>query len=381
MQADVMSTKRRINYVGWLGYKNLGDEALYKVIQEIFSSYRLVPVEIGDGDHSIFSPITLIGGSTGIPEWYEWLRPTRYNYVFGAGVKDPVFFGYNYIFREQMKVKIMFDKLSIFRYIGVRGNISKALLLKCGIDSEVIGDPCLSLRPTDLKKKDEARIAISVGSDGILWGMDEGRLFHEIAKVCRELKREGYEPILVPFWEKNVLPVKKLASEEKIDYFDDWFNIKSTLNLIASSKIFIGQKMHSLVFSAAAGTPFISLEYQPKCYDFTQSVGFEKYNVKTDVASEERIMNLCADLLENYEEMERKLTTNVEKYRRKQKSFALSITQDIESLPEHFWNVPSIQRRVRNNIFWKADTVLHGKTKLWYAWNRLFFKHGMRHLT
>jgi hypothetical protein len=376
-----VTSKRRINYVGWLGYKNLGDEALYEVISQLLNSYQLLPSRSSYEDHSIFSPVTIIGGSTGIPEWFENFRPTTYNYIFGAGVKDPTFVGYDYIFNDHKKVRVMFEKLKAFRYIGVRGNFSKALLLRRGIRSEVVGDPCLSLKPTIPHKKNETKIAISIGSDGILWGMDERLLFHEIAKVCRNLKRDGFEPILIPFWENNVMAVENLAKQEKVDFFSDWFNVESTLNLIANSFLFIGQKLHSLVFSAAAGTPFISLEYQPKCYDFTQSVGFENYSIRTDIASEERIMTLVASLIGKYDEMRTVLKENVDFYRSKQKTFAYSILQDMDTLPEHLWHRPSFQRRTRNAIFWKAEASLRRRTPLWYVFNRLLFKNLMRFMT
>jgi len=118
------------------------------------------------------------------------LRPTTYSYVFGAGVKDPVFYGYNDIFRDRWKVKVMMEKLRMFRLIGVRGNISQSLLAKWGIHSEVIGDPCLSLRISNPSKKSDRKIAISLGSDGILWGMNEERVFREVAKVCRSLRKK-----------------------------------------------------------------------------------------------------------------------------------------------------------------------------------------------
>jgi hypothetical protein len=375
--------KKRLNYVGWLGHGNLGDESLWKVIQDTFSPYQLVPwpVETGRQDHSLVSPVTVIGGSTGIPEWFENLRPTKFNYVFGAGVKDPAFYGYDCIFRERMKVAVMMDKLRTFRYIGVRGNISKALLAKQGIDSEVIGDPCLYLRPQDPGKKEEEKIGINLGSDGILWGMNEERIFDEIAKVCRNLKKEGYEPVLIPFWKKNVVRLRRLAVEEDIDFFDDWPDIQSTLSLIAKCKIFIGTKLHSLAFSAAADTPFIGLEYQPKCYDFAQSVAFERYTLRTDGVTEGKVMKLFTDLLENYEQMKKELAARVDTYRIKQRQFAARIVQDIESLPENCWQISHAQTRIRNEAFWRADRMFHGKTRLWYAWNRLFFRHFMLYMT
>jgi hypothetical protein len=375
--------KKKLNYLGWLGHGNLGDESLWNVIQDALSSYQLVPspIETDWQDHSNISPVTIIGGSTGIPDWFEDFRPTKFNYVFGAGVKDPAFYGYNYLFQDRMKVAVMMAKLRTFRYIGVRGNISRALLAKQGIDSEVIGDPCLSLRPQDLGKRKEGKIGISLGSDGIMWGMNEERVFDEIAMVCRNLKKEGYELFLIPFWKENVVRLRRFAIEEGMEFFGDWRNIQSTLNLIAKCKIFIGQKLHALAFSAATETPFIGLEYQPKCYDFAQSVGFERYTLRTDAVTEGKVMKLFTDLLENYEQMKKQLEAKVEIYRIKQRQFAACIDQDIKSLPENCWKIPHTQTRIRNKVFWEVDQMLHSKTRLWYAWNRLFFLRFMRYMT
>ena len=85
------------------------------------------------------------------------MRPTKYSYVFGAGVLDPVFHG---PFSPELIDRF---KLINFRLISVRGNISKALLRDWGIDSEVIGDPCLSLKPTKVLEKCNNRIAINFG--------------------------------------------------------------------------------------------------------------------------------------------------------------------------------------------------------------------------
>ncbi len=207
------------------------------------------------------------------------------------------------------------------------------MLAKWGIKSEVIGDVSFSLHPSRSIKRVDNKIAIAVGSDGILWGMNEERLLVEVAKVCRNLRREGYDLVLIPFWEKNVQRLKKFSDEEGISLFDDWFDIQSTLDLIASCKIVVGEKLHSLGLSAAAGTPFIALEYQPKCRELAQSVGFEKYIVRTDNASEERIMNLFRNLSDGYDEMKEVLETRVDFYKKKQKQFAKCIIQDVESLP------------------------------------------------
>jgi polysaccharide pyruvyl transferase WcaK-like protein len=368
--------KRRIRYVGWLGYGNLGDEALYRAIQGIFSGCQLVPAEMASSINSVASPITLIGGSTGLPDWIEWMRPTTYNYVFGAGVKDPAFYGkFN---------TVVIDKLRnfSFRLVGVRGNASKALLENWGIRSEVIGDPCLSLQPGPPHEEDEKRIAINVGSDRVLWGNSDERVLLEIGRVCRILKRKGFRPVLIPFWRDNLEQINRISVAEGVDVFDQWHNITSALEFIATCKILIGEKLHSLVFSAAAHRPFICLEYQPKCYDFSESVGFSDYCIRTDKVTADKIIAMFHAILGNYEKIQKELVRKVDAYREKQREFASRIVADIGSLPDNEWLPPSSLKRLRNGVFWRTDSFLHDSNRrMWQVWNKLLFLHIMRYMT
>ncbi len=377
------SKNRQLIYYGWLGNHNLGDEALYKAISSIFSSYhyKFVPIQADAfyGFNSEYSPVTIVGGSTGIPDWMECLRPTRYSYVFGAGVKDPSFYGYDYVFTQKQKLSVWKNRLKSFRYIGVRGEISKQTLAKWGIDSQVIGDPAFSLRPSESFEKAEKRIAINFGSDGILWGMNDSHVVGEIANIIRILKTEGYEVILVPFNGKNAPRVQQVANQEAVSFFDNWFNVESTVNLLASCKLLIGERVHSLVLSAAAGTPFVGIEFQPPCYEVAQSVGFEDYIIRTDTVSAAKILNLLKILMENYEDMRRQLISRVELYRKKQAEFATQISKDIESLTENYWNV-SKARKAINNLFWRADAVFRKRAELWKAWDSLLFSRTLKYL-
>ena len=115
----------------------------------------------------------------------------RYNYAFGVGVRNPCFWGnFNPVVIEQVK---RFK----FRFIGVRGNISRDLLRKWGISSEVIGDPVLVLEPHSCKRKEE-KIALNVsGASKEMWGNPQV-LMNETIKLCRTLKKD-YDLTLIPF--------------------------------------------------------------------------------------------------------------------------------------------------------------------------------------
>ena len=328
--------KRRVTYVGCLGHENLGDEALYQLNRKVFKPYQLIP-EMGTAH---YSRITLFGGGTLLPTFASVITPNEYNYAYGVGVRNPSFWGeFDSSLIEQVK------KFN-FRYLGVRGDASKRLLEDWGIDSEVVGDPCLLLEPSHYEKKDRKEggrnIAVNAGSAGWLWGGNQERVFREVAKLCRALKKSGYRPILVPFYKNNLNEIQRVSEVTSTPILKDWMDIQKVLDLIASCRILIGEKLHSVVFSAATYTPFISIEYTPKCRDFAETMGFGEYITRTDEMTSKKVMVKISDLLHNWDEMYEKLVRNVDFYRSKLRRSAELIKKDIQmnlhrrgALPEY----------------------------------------------
>lgn len=353
-----------IDYVGWLGYSNLGDEALFLVAQNLFSPYKLNPEVLEN--MSSCSGVSVFGGGTLLPVWtMNSRRNNRYNYAFGVGVRNPIFWGpFNPIAIEQIK-------RYNFRLLGVRGNLSKNLLDSWGIPSEVVGDPALILEPTSYPKKEE-KIAINVDfSMDELWGNNQV-LMKEITKLCLNLKKQ-YELVLVPFSEEGYHSLDSLSKSTNVPIFENWTNIQSTLDLISSSKLFIGQKLHSVIFSACTFTPFISLAYRPKCIDFAESIGFEKYTIRTDQASFNNISTIFSDLTKNWDNLHLLLKENVDYYRKRIRSFSKRMLADIESLPDDKWLPLSSLERLKRKVLCGPDIFCcnHAKTNnLFQTWTK-----------
>lgn len=356
-----------INYVaGVTPNYNMGDEALYKIDKDIFAKYPFKFCRITSPLRQKHSQTTLIGGGTCLPSIAMLMRPTKYSYVFGAGVLDSVFHG---PFDPEVINRF---KLINFRLISVRGNISKALLRDWGINSEVIGDPCLSLKPTRVIEKCKNRIAINVGAgfSKSSWGSRD-IVLRELSKVCSVLKNRGYEIILIPFWKNNMQDVENLSKKVGVGIFEEWQDIEATLNLISNCKIFIGEKLHSLVFSAAANTPFIGIGYAPEHFDFADSVGFSKFTIPTTEITAEKIIDLFNDLIGNYETIQGKLASRVSEYRGKQSRFADRISSDLESLPENKWD---LQNNYASTLVMGVDLLINAKLRrAWGPWSKLVF--------
>lgn len=343
----------KIDYVGWLGHKNVGDEAFFLVNKRLFDSYKLVPLN----DEVSHSGITLFGGGTLLPMWtMSTTRNNRYNYAFGVGMRNPIFWGkFDSVVIEQIK-------RFRFRFVGVRGNLSQKLLKKCGIASEVIGDPALMLKPQSYTKKDE-KIAINVSSPPQgLWGNTQD-LMNKTIKLCKTLKKHHYDLTLIPFYLGDVPFIEKIAQKTDVAVFDNWMDVQNTLDFLSSCNLVIGQKMHANVFSAATYTPFISLEYRPKCLDFAESMGYEKYNLRTNRVNVKRVMILLDDLLHHWDSMRELLIDNVEMYRKRMKSFASRIINDIELLPDDKWLPLSPVEKVKCNVLSGLDIYCHRYAK------------------
>lgn len=358
--------RRKITYVGWRG--NLGDEALCVVNQKVFGSYELV------SDHRMFSGkqcsrISLFGGGTLLPFTSFWVRPNRYNYAFGVGVRDltacPEFHP-----REVVERTKRFH----FRLLGVRGEMSRRLLGDWGIDSEVVGDPCLLLEPRSYSRKEDDLIILNLSSLREIWGRDSDRIALEGIKLCRTLKKEGYHIVLIPFRIDDDSPcIMKISRTAGVEVFDGWNDPQATIDFIASSHVVIGEILPSTIFSASTYTPFVMIAYQPKCFDFVNTVGFAKYAVRTDEMTSERVITLFNDLLEHWDDMQRQLKRNVEIHRRKLRDFASRIIDDIESRgPDENWLKPNVLGEIKWRISQRMDRTLHNRAcRIWRAWHRL----------
>lgn len=369
----VTEMRNIINYVCWNVPNNLGEEALYRVDQAIFAEHGFELCRISNMFREQYSEITLIGGSTTVPLIISKMRTTKYAYIFGAGVEDPTFYGpFDQVLIDRFK------KFN-FRLVGVRGNISRSFLKDWGIDSFVIGDPCLSLKPSKVRSRDSNKIAINIGaafSEGS-WGNQE-RVAGEMRRVCRILKNRGYELVLIPFWTNNLKEIERLSQSENIPVFKDWLDIDANLELLSTCRVLIGEKLHSLVFSAAANTPFVGLAYAPEHFDFVDSVGFNEYVLSVNEITAEKVLTLFDNLIDSYEKMQSELGIRVNKFREKQRRFAARIADDIESLPENKWN-GRISRI--DGLMWKVDDLLHEKVNnIWKIWSRLFFLRIMQYL-
>jgi polysaccharide pyruvyl transferase WcaK-like protein len=88
-------------------------------------------------------------------------------------------------------------------------------------------------------------------------------------------------------------------------------DLTEVLAAIRESQVFVGVKLHSVVFASAFFVPSVMLAYQPKCLDFQASLEREAYTVRTDAIDIPLLVELVDDLAEHTDDHRRFLFQQV----------------------------------------------------------------------
>jgi hypothetical protein len=347
-------------YIGWVGYLNLGDEAMFELCRNRFPSIRWSRLEnIAYGpDVSHFAArgqklrqlseavsselltqrrlraiavkaihkvallsgreVGLCGGGTYINrnaaaiENYISVRSRTRSLVptFGTGVIQPEFWSN----RENGWIDRRKDWVSVLAelpVVGVRGPISKSLLDDAGARNVVVcGDPAVAFhatyagKPRSRSSRKPLRIGINAGDcSGQLWGQLED-VQDSFVALARWLRQAGHEVEIIPVWQKDVEACLDVARRAELDqsavspvcYTHDAF-----LSRIEKLDVLVALKLHAGILAAAANVPFVSLEYQPKCRDFASSIGWNDFSIRTDELMPGKLIDIVAALMTQLE--------------------------------------------------------------------------------
>ena len=332
-------------YLGWVGFENLGDEAMWQVCQNRFPHIRwstmddltlalgqdatgrtfrdpgwLVRVareELRDGARlrllfrrcrhqfaaALSGEVGVLGGGTfinrnqDILDVYTLLRKRlkRPVPVFGTGVANSAYWSGT---RGWQDLRIQWtDLLCELPVIGVRGPQSKAELEAYGLHNVIVsGDPALLLHEP-LSPRNQARdgltIAFNFGEPpGGMIGSEEVVAGH-LATAAREIARR-HRVKFIPVWPRDVAACTRLAQRAglpessvtapRVTHNQFHQEMQDTDFLFAF-------KLHAGILAAVSNVPFILIEYQPKCRDFMASAGWDQLCVPPGEVSPELLLH------------------------------------------------------------------------------------------
>lgn len=174
----------RIAYSGWIGCRNIGDEAIFLATKKLFPDYQFI-----DASNFTDYDVLVHGGGTVFPHYISrnyYEKNNIFEASIGVGVRDPSFWnqkfslldigyyfgrmGYPDLVRnpylgclmlpltkisDGIRIRNDFMTNNDFKllkeakldFIGCRGPQSARLLSKYGIESNIVGDTALYLQP------------------------------------------------------------------------------------------------------------------------------------------------------------------------------------------------------------------------------------------
>lgn len=296
---------RRIIYYGWLGHKNLGDEALFYVNRSIFRKANLVPY--GSMLTRFIRPLAcIVGGGTYINEYgsvteIRQIQQSMPFIIFGAGVQNPSYWltvpGYVDARKTWNEI------LERSPFVGVRGPLSLQILKDQGFHgAEIIGDPALSLRDEAVIYRTGRRIGLNFGfTDNNLWGHDDDAVYNELRNLVKTLHRLHYNISLFSTYPADTQSLVQMRKDlPEIEGLHIHYKYTpAVLRYFRNIDIFVGMKLHSVVLAHCAYTPSLMIEYRPKCADYMASMGLKEWTVRSDRIGTDNIIDILARLSED----------------------------------------------------------------------------------
>lgn len=202
----------------------------------------------------------------------QWLGKPVFIYSQGIGpVHRPFFFGW---------IRAAFQRCS---FVTVRDEESKALLASMGIsasDVEVVPDPVMGLpmrgQPTQTSGA-EAKTVIGVSVR--FWNEDRSEL-EAVAQALQTVLEQTdavvrFLPFHHPSDEEASLYVMERMGEiykERLTLAHKITHPQDMLAEVASCRVLLGMRLHSLIYAASQFVPVVGLSYDPKIDQFLNRI-------------------------------------------------------------------------------------------------------------
>ncbi len=324
----VDGAKPGVSYIGWLGRENFGDEIMLRAVQQLLPDAVV-------GYEAPQARLLLLGGGTLINRltYLEALRrhdsPRVERAVFGTGVADPGYWGIT------EPVDQWLDFLDSCIYVGVRGPRSEATLREWGFtgETEILGDPALSIEPVRPVERRDGLVVVSPAyTRDQLFGDSDEAVFAAFAAMVEALRAKGHPVAYLschPSDDRFIMEIMHRSGSADAEYVAAYAAQDEGIALLAAADVVVAERLHAAVIAAAAGTPFVAIEYRPKVRDFAMSVDSDRFAIRSDEVSGERLSELVGSIGSDGTVRER-LAAAVGVYRSRQLRAATSLARVLD---------------------------------------------------
>lgn len=340
---------KKLLYIGWVGFNNLGDELLWNIFKDVCTRYLdkdridITPSVPGIDLKKIetYDTVVLGGGSLLLPGYLQILQNAiqkgKSVVIWGTGldwIEKPNLdlltndklnsMEQNF---KQKDVEVLDEVIEAALFVGVRGPLTKkAIEIMIGSEKakkvQIIGDPGLLLQEPNPDRSIEKEKVI-----GINWGTTFNRLYganekfveEQLVETAKTLIKAGYKIMIYTVWADD-----RPSCQRLYDKINDPDNVMLDKNLYSEDELIaklsrckgtINFKLHANFLSLTAKVPAIALGYRFKVFDFGASVGLQHLVVSTDS------QQLAQELLERVEYIEKNEAQIIEQYQSNRTKF------------------------------------------------------------
>jgi polysaccharide pyruvyl transferase WcaK-like protein len=186
---------------------------------------------------------------------------------------------------------------------------------KSGISGKEPGSDPAFMMPVDQTEQtqDQSKyIAVNICGwfrSGEYWGKDENVLQQEISSFAKLVDRliEDFDHDIV--FVNTVVPadsdvskriVQEMLYANRATVVDQIQTPREMKNLISSSAMLVGMRLHSIIFAVMTHTPFVAVNYDDKVKSFVERIGMEDYLIELeDLQDRDKIMDRCNKCWQN----------------------------------------------------------------------------------
>lgn len=174
---------------------------------------------------------------------------------------------------------------------------------------ELTADPAFLLEPDDRGRdilnsyavpEDKEILGISIRK----WKENPENFEDIIAEFCDYAADEyGFFPVFIPMQHRldyNIAVSVKNKMKNDSAVIGSGYNAQSLISILGETKLCVGMRLHTLIYSAIANIPMIGIVYDPKVSGFLEYMGVNHYEKITDVSTEV-LKKQLDDICQNYD--------------------------------------------------------------------------------
>ena len=305
---------KKILYIGWIGFNNLGDELLWNIFRDTCTKYlnknqiTVTPSLPGIDLKNLepFDTIVLGGGSLLLPGYLQILQNALHKgksvIIWGSGLdwieksnldlltSDKLFsLEQNF---KQKDIDVLDEVITRALFVGVRGPLTKkSIEIMVGSEKakkvKIIGDPALLLKQPTFNKPPKKIIGINWGTTfNRLYGANEGVVEEQLVKAAKQLIKKGYKIMIYPVWGNDIPHCErlynKINSPENVILDKTLYTEQQLIEKLSPCTATVNFKLHANLLSLTANVPAIALGYRFKVFDYAALLGFENLVISTD---------------------------------------------------------------------------------------------------